>query len=776
VNNWIVSRLDKIILFIVFLYYSIDMIQRGDNRFEIVRLQYFIISVVNLVVLGFIYLNKDQFNLNLKQILLNNLVSKLYVGFIALCGLSMIAAHNLSLAIVNFTQMLIICTMIFNLCILFHNRLHLIAQAGFIIGFVGLFQASLIFSQIKSLTDEHLIQQFLNGSVLEGNAGNMNIMSSGLLLKVPFILFAITQYQGFRKWFLSIALFFIFFCIFIINARTAIITLPVIFLVYGYYLFSFRKQLNAILYKVAFVFLPIIFSFLSANYVLQNSGREGRFESTAARVAQITLEQSSTQARFWFWENGIEIAKAHPVLGVGIGNWMIEQIPYGKNRYVFSINAHNDFIEILAETGWINGLLYGFIFILLFYINVNRIRANKSNLKQFIAFLALSLFLVYSIDALINFPLHRPTMQLGFAMLMMLTILNVNKGSKAENLDAKKANILAPKSFVSIKISLATIVLIGVVSSLILWQADRTAKIEFIVIKDKIDVNASGQLTGDQLANFQPKIPNVAKQTSISFDEYTGIYYFREKRYEDAIRYLDKGRSIHGKLGRENYYKYLIAEERRNPDSAYIYLNRTFQEAPFYEGWYNQFIRYAGRRKDTTHIFESYDLYLASARQPISNTFETTINALKSAGLKHASVLAFAERAAQNFPQDSIVNEVLNNLKITQYLVDAQAQYDLGNDKEAFELFQNALNVDTTNVFALQNMAIYYYNKLNYQKAIPIFKKAINKPGLSGGLTEYLLGVSLIQTGNQEEGCYFINLAALENFARAIKYYKTKCE
>src|SRR5690606_30118630 len=156
------------------------------------------------------------------------------------------------------------------------------------------------------------------------------------------------------------------------------------------------------------------------------------------------------------------------------------------------------------------------------------------------------------------------------------------------------------------------------------------------------------------------------------------------------------------KLGRENYYKYLIAEERRNPDSAYIYLNRTFQEAPFYEGWYNQFIRYAGRRKDTTRIFESYDLYLASARKPMSNTFETTINALKFVGLKYSIVLAFAARAFQNFSEYSIVNEVLNNLKITLYLVAAQAQYDLGNDKEDFELFQNALNVDTTFVFALQ--------------------------------------------------------------------------
>lgn len=522
------------------------------------------------------------------------------MGFVLLCGISFFAAHNLSLSIVHYAQILVVCAIIINLSILLYNRLHLIYAIGLIAGFTGFFQAFTVLIHFKSFTDPLLISQFLNSSILEGNAGNMNIMSSGLLIKLPLVMLALTHYTGFRRVLLALALLAMFFCIFLINARTALITIPFIIGCYSVFFYSIRKHLNHRFIKLSYIFLPALFAFFLANFVLNNSGREGRYESTAARIAQINIDQSSTQARLWFWENGIDMVRDNPVFGVGIGNWMIEQIPYGKSRFVLSMNAHNDFIEVMAETGILNGLIYLSIFAALLFINIKRAWKFKDKRQQIIAFLALMILFVYGIDAVINFPLHRPTMQIGFAFLIVVSLINREYYPESKN---NKNLFIA-------------LVLLSTIPIYVTWHAQRTSLLDRIVILDKIDVSASGKLTGDQLAAWGPKLPNVSRQTTVSYDEYTGIYYLREKRYEDAIRYLDKGNAIHSKLGRADYYKYIMSEERNMPDSAYFYLKNTFNNAPFYEGWYNQLVKYAGINKDTTTIFDSYLLYREASNAP----------------------------------------------------------------------------------------------------------------------------------------------------------------
>lgn len=44
------NNLDRIVLVFVFLYFSIDMLQRGFDRFEIVRLQFFYLNLVNILI------------------------------------------------------------------------------------------------------------------------------------------------------------------------------------------------------------------------------------------------------------------------------------------------------------------------------------------------------------------------------------------------------------------------------------------------------------------------------------------------------------------------------------------------------------------------------------------------------------------------------------------------------------------------------------------------------------------------------------------------------
>lgn len=65
------------------------------------------------------------------------------------------------------------------------------------------------------------------------------------------------------------------------------------------------------------------------------------------------LEDSSVTARFSFWKGAIKMALAHPLLGVGEGNFGKFFPKYQNEFYYYSRFPHNWYLQIAAETGLI---------------------------------------------------------------------------------------------------------------------------------------------------------------------------------------------------------------------------------------------------------------------------------------------------------------------------------------------------------------------------------------------------------------------------------------
>lgn len=89
----------------------------------------------------------------------------------------------------------------------------------------------------------------------------------------------------------------------------------------------------------------------------------GRFESAALGG------DSSSSLRFWFWSGAIELIREFPVFGVGPGNFAYHSpealahvlhgpggVQFAHNE-VHTLHAHNDFLELAAETGAVGLLL-----------------------------------------------------------------------------------------------------------------------------------------------------------------------------------------------------------------------------------------------------------------------------------------------------------------------------------------------------------------------------------------------------------------------------------
>jgi O-antigen ligase len=105
---------------------------------------------------------------------------------------------------------------------------------------------------------------------------------------------------------------------------------------------------------------------------LSTSGPHTAATSTVGRFSQDLSADISTRARFLFWGVGLEMARAHPLIGVGANNY---DAAYANARAQFSARyptsslvgvnehllvgfAHNEYIQLLAELGGVGLLLF----------------------------------------------------------------------------------------------------------------------------------------------------------------------------------------------------------------------------------------------------------------------------------------------------------------------------------------------------------------------------------------------------------------------------------
>jgi O-antigen ligase/uncharacterized protein YueI len=744
---------------------------------EIIAPQYLYLSFVNIIASLFIFKNPAVLSSGLRSIFEKSWVFKSYFLFVFLCVLSTLMANNFSIALISLVQITtIFCTFI-NLTLLLHNRKHLIYNICFVVGLSVFIQSYLAINSLFTLVKSSTLSNAFG--LLKGNTGNINIFAASLTGKLPFLLLGIFHFKKWKQWFLSFTLLLSTIIIFLIASRASYIALFLNFLCFSAFLFFFKSNNKQYKSALPYVLIPLVIGFFIATFAFKQSEDKGRFVSITERVSQINplnSQDASINIRFKYWENAIKIAGENPVFGVGLGNWKIESQPYEKeisNNLTLSDHPHNDFLEIAAESGFLNLLVYLSIFIFALVLNGRILYSSNDSQTKLIALVTLLLMSSYGIDAFFNFPLYRTTMQINFSLFLALTISN-------------RTSILT-----SIKGHNKLILVLTFISGITLYISYQTFKAYQFENDTTFDLQlAQPTYRYDKIIDKIPTFPNIATNSQ-PYIEVAAIYAFKELKFDKALNYFNQSAKINPYTGRAEWYKYRIYKEKGISDSASYYAHKAFEIRPRNQDYFLSALVVDANAKDTTGIMQTHETYTKYSKEP-SNWINTS-SALAQSLYPNDKILSFIDTGLALFPKDTTLlnrkksflkdaqlaqsNRVkqFDNSKTNNIALANQFAMNLKFDK-ALVYFKKAAKEDPNNIIVTQNIGICYFQTKQFKSAINYLEKTLNSPLLIDGKTEFILGVAYLNTNNKEKGCKYLILAENKNYPGAAKLVTQYCK
>ena len=131
-----------------------------------------------------------------------------------------------------------------------------------------------------------------------------------------------------------------------------------------------------------------------------------------------------TTGRAHFWSVTLDIIKAHPYLGTGLGAFGVIYTRYDTRNGLYRLEqAHNDYLQVLSDAGIIGALLAFSFVALLFWKAISRAH-SRDDFRRGVALAALSGCFAVLVHSFFDFTLHTTSNALLFLVLAALATLN----------------------------------------------------------------------------------------------------------------------------------------------------------------------------------------------------------------------------------------------------------------------------------------------------------------------------------------------------------------
>ncbi len=140
-------------------------------------------------------------------------------------------------------------------------------------------------------------------------------------------------------------------------------------------------------------------------------------------VGTVNTDDPST-GRAHFWNVTLDIIRANPLVGAGLGSFGVVYTRYDSRNGLFRLEqAHNDYLQVLADSGVIGAALGLFFIVALFRVGFLR-RERNERFRRGVALGALSGCFAVLVHSFFDFTLHTTANALLFLILAALATLN----------------------------------------------------------------------------------------------------------------------------------------------------------------------------------------------------------------------------------------------------------------------------------------------------------------------------------------------------------------
>ena len=696
---------------------------------------------------------------------LNNWSFILYFLFFIWSSITVINSLNISESIRTLGEIYSLLVA-FLFLIYFLSKINNIKKVFFyiIIGLTIIEVVSVIVPYVYEISQDSLTQR---ARVFRGYTGNINILAFILLIKFPFLVyFQITKRGNYKlNFLLSVLTVFIIFSIF--ATRSAMLTMFfVTILIFCFIMFvkSFHLK-QSITTLVKPLFLPLLIGLILNNLESGLSNSQS-FQSRLSTLNEIQ-EDTSLSQRARYYKAAFESFLEKPIMGKGIGTWEFESIPYERlemDNYVVPYHAHNDYLEVLAETGIVGMILYfGMIFFICYHL-LRKIldRDSDQDTKLFSIFLITALS-VYLIDSLFNFPFDRVIQQIHLLFLLAISI-----------------HILKLKPLkTNLTIQIIPLILLLIPASI--YSSSRVFKSsqhQAIFLKAFNTGNYSTPSL-DVIDKFEMNYPSLSA-TTLPMSVIKGMYYLKQNKYREAIPMFRKGIEDNPYLHiSESFLGYsldMIGEK----DSALYFTKKAFDYMPKNEIHYANYLNSLYQLRDSltikkvfsslptdksSYFDEVYLLTMASLVDPGNSDF--TLSGLD------LNIQSGNDRLKKGYYSLQVGES--NMYKADKAYQTALYFFKEENFKSAAELFISADKLNPYELVYKENAANSLLKIGEDERALNILNDLIDNYNSSSPKAHYLRGLTLYSMGKKDEGCMDLKYAFDQNLISDTRIYELAC-
>jgi O-antigen ligase len=149
-------------------------------------------------------------------------------------------------------------------------------------------------------------------------------------------------------------------------------------------------------------------------------------DTSLTRVADTVAAGELTTGRSNIWSVTLEVIKANLPFGAGLGAFGVAYTPHDTMSGLERVEqAHNDYLQVLADAGLIGLLIGGFFLVRLFALGRGAM-AIRNNYRRGVAFGALAGIFAILIHSIFDFVLHTTAVSILFVTLIALLVASRN--------------------------------------------------------------------------------------------------------------------------------------------------------------------------------------------------------------------------------------------------------------------------------------------------------------------------------------------------------------